>query len=386
MNTNTPAARRVVVIGAGFAGTAAAWFLRRAGADVTVFQADAGASALYCGAADLAYWTVASDSEPLDRHSQEFARKLGIWQLGSELVWLASSAGVVRTARAVDAALLDLGPLAGKRIAVADVDRDDWDAGLLARSLADSDWASRTKSDFRVVPVAATRAAHERSIAPYDFAHLHDEAERIDWLAERLRTHSRDVDAWLLGPWLGTTSSVPAQLRARLRVPIGETTSAPGGAAGARFEHARDVLFAQMGIEVERRRVSRIQPAGDEVLVFAGGFEFRCQCAIVAVGGVAAGGIELRAGASPHAPELVLSLEAPLELEIAGKRVEKVQSLHGLELTTVGPLEQVGIAADGPLARGQDNLYVAGDALAGRPRTVFEAVRSAIDAARAALA
>jgi pyruvate/2-oxoglutarate dehydrogenase complex dihydrolipoamide dehydrogenase (E3) component len=49
-------------------------------------------------------------------------------------------------------------------------------------------------------------------------------------------------------------------------------------------------------------------------------------------------------------------------------------------------LEEVGIAASGPRVDGQRRIYVAGDVIAGRPRTALEAVRSGLRAANAVLA
>jgi hypothetical protein len=154
----------------------------------------------------------------------------------------------VRPALGADDALLELAPLAGRHIAVAEADRDDWDAPLLARTLAASAWAARTKTRFSAVPVRLLRTGHERRIAPYDLAALHDEPSRRAALAEALRAASAGVDAWLLGPWLGLEPSTVRELRALCPLPLGESTSLMGGAAGARFELSRDRLFA------ERRR------------------------------------------------------------------------------------------------------------------------------------
>ena len=45
-------------------------------------------------------------------------------------------------------------PLAGARIAVADVPREDWDGGLLAKALTKSSWARNTRTEFVSVPPA----------------------------------------------------------------------------------------------------------------------------------------------------------------------------------------------------------------------------------------
>jgi thioredoxin reductase len=44
-------------------------------------------------------------------------------------------------------------------------------------------------------------------------------------------------------------------------------------------------------------------------------------------------------------------------------------------------LERVGILGDGAAARNAGGVFVAGDALADRPRTVLECVRAGIEAA-----
>ncbi len=51
-----------------------------------------------------------------------------------------------------------------------------------------------------------------------------------------------------------------------------------------------------------------------------------------------------------------------------------------------GTLERIGIAVDGSAVRGADDMYAAGDCVAGRPRTVLEAASAGIAAARRALA
>jgi len=111
---------------------------------------------------------------------------------------------------------------------------------------------------------------------------------------------------------------------------------------------------------------------------------------VLAVGGVAAGGVVLddplqghRGGASFH-----LSLDAPVRFELDGEELDGVSSLHGVDFEKLGlgVLERVGLLAEEQRVGGQRGLFAAGDAVAGRRRTVLEAVRSGIAAADAALA
>jgi thioredoxin reductase len=76
-----------------------------------------------------------------------------------------------------------------------------------------------------------------------------------------------------------------------------------------------------------------------------------------------------------------------LDLELRGLLLDSTASTYGFEVRHgAAVLEEVGVAADGPRAQGQRRLYVAGDVIAGRPRTVLEAVRSGLIAAAAVLA
>ena len=383
-------AEGVVVVGAGVAGTAAAWMLGRSGTRVRVVHDRAGSSALYSGALD--------DTEPeaLDEDGLAFAEALGLWNVGPKM--LATREGVVRAASGADRAQLDLGPLAGKHVAVADVARDDWDAPLLVGALSTSAWATRTSTRFSLVAVDALRRGHERRITGHDFAELHDAPERLDALARLLGAARSGHDAWLLGPWLGTLPETSSRLRRSLAVPVGETTSFVGGAAGARFEKARDALFQANAINVGRGRVSAIEARGEHWVVRyddAGGGrdgELGARAVVIATGGVAAGGIAFVWDPERGAHGFRLPYDAPVALALDGEPGDSGGSLYGASLETrgLGVLERVGIHAavtggvlDGDSTAG--GLYVAGDAVAARSRTVREAVRSGIRAARAAV-
>jgi anaerobic glycerol-3-phosphate dehydrogenase len=386
-------APQIVVIGAGVAGTAAAWRAARRGASVTVVHAVGGATALYSGAADLDPWERAPAAEPVSDVVMEFSRALGVWRLGATGLCLATLAGVLRPARAADRALLDLSGLAGQQIAVADVDRDDWDAPLLAAALSTSPWATSTGTQFVPVRVSAIRAGHERRIAALDFACLLDDADRLRWFAEQLRVaRPPEARAWLAGPWLGLERDAGAELRAQIGIPIGETTSLPGGVAGARFERARDRLFEQLGLRVVPGRAERLEPHADGVRMTWSGAEARdspdplqADAVIVATGGLVGGGLSaVSAELVPGAVAFQLSIDLP------GAEVAIAAALDAVLGCDVGAdfqlLERVGIRTDGARVRGLTRVFAAGDVRHGPARTVLAALQSGIDAADAALA
>jgi glycerol-3-phosphate dehydrogenase subunit B len=363
---------------------------------VSVIHDRAGSSALYSGALDDAL-DGKKPEEELPLEAKAFVDALALWRLGPTTI--ATREGVVRAASGADRVLLDLDPLAGKRVAVADVPRDDWDAPLLVSALENSPWAIRTSTTFSLVFVSALRRGHERRITGHDFAALHDDPERIDALAKLLDELGGGYDGWLVGPWLGTVPSTASRLRSSVKLPVGETTSFVGGPAGARFESARDALFLSHTIESRRGRVTAIEARGERWAVrFAGAEdenvveELEAQAVVLATGGVAAGGIELAWVPEHGVHGFRLPFEAPVLLSLDGEPGDSGGSLYGVSLETrgLGLLERVGVYADatGTAFRGgvsNAGLLVAGDALAARPRTVFEALRSGIQAGRGAL-
>jgi glycerol-3-phosphate dehydrogenase subunit B len=379
----------IAVIGGGIAGTAAAHELARLGERATVFHQQAGASALYSGALDFEAWDRVQALAPVSPELLQFASALGAWQLGPSAARIATLEGNLRPARGHDRALLDLEACAGKRVAVVELERDDWDARLLAQSFAQNAWALRTRTAFEPVRVRALENTFERRISAYDFAAVHELPERLAFLLAALRESGETPDAWLFGPWLGVERSLAAELGASLGVLVGETTSAPGGAAGARFERARERLLAERA-EVKRARVAQIQPSASGFRVTTDEREAAEFSAVVlATGGVAAGGVALeRSFERRGGTGFRLSFEAPVAIELSGEIVEGVSSLSSVDFVErgLGALLEVGIAVDeSDAARGNRGIFVAGDARAGRPRTALAAAQSGIAAARRAL-
>jgi anaerobic glycerol-3-phosphate dehydrogenase len=369
------AALPVVVVGAGFAGAAAAWMLARSGVAVVVIHARAGSSSLYAG---LVEGPVSS------AEAQEFALHMGL-SMGGVPRAIATREGVIRSVPGRDRSVLDLDALAGRRIGVPDVRREDWDARLLCDSFRASAWARRSRTDFVLVPVDTLTQGAERRIPVTDFARLFDASAHRGALAGALRAVETKVEGWLFGPWLGAAGDAASQLAALMSCPVGETTSGPGGVAGARFDLRRDALFAEVGIGVRRARVTALEPAPSHVAVQLEGYEpIRARAVVLALGGVAAGGIEL---VRSNAEKLGfrLSLAAPASLWLDGEAVDAGSSLWGPSFQRVGfgALERVGIEVDSAGRVVQSaRLFACGDVVHNRPRNVGEAISAGIAVAK----
>ncbi|HET7538377.1 MAG TPA: hypothetical protein VFK05_00850 [Polyangiaceae bacterium] len=380
---------KCAIVGAGIAGTAAAFEIARQGGRARVIHDLTGASGLYSGALDDEPWDLADQTRALASGLSEFSQQLGAWQLETALRRIATLEGNVRPARGSDRALLDLQRCAGKRVAVVDVERDDWDAPLLASSLASSAWARETGTRFFAAPLPVLAKGFERRISGYDFAALHDAPERAQALHAALAASAVAAEAWLFGPWLGIERPLADELSRALGVPVGETTSAPGGAAGARFERARDRLLMRIA-EVERGHLSRLERDGRGYLLHVRDrAPEHFPIVVLATGGVAAGGIALeRSFERRGGTGFRLSFSAPLAIALDSEVVEGVSSLSGFDFPErgFGALLEVGIAAgtDGSAAE-NPGIFPAGDAVAGRPRTALIAADSGLKAARAAL-
>jgi hypothetical protein len=155
---------------------------------VTLIADRAGASELFSGALDLEPWEVARDLA-LDAEVRDFADALGTWSVTDDWRLVATRAGVVRPARGIDSSLLDLQPLAGRRVAVADTGRPGFDGVLTARALAASRWGEATGARFDAVRVDVMKDAGERFFGDFDFAHLHDDPARLAWLERLAKKH-----------------------------------------------------------------------------------------------------------------------------------------------------------------------------------------------------
>jgi glycerol-3-phosphate dehydrogenase subunit B len=405
---------RVSIIGAGVAGLAAAWSARRLGHEVTLVSFGPGASALGSGAVDDVPWEEVAravrtlgdggHAARLGAELAAFVEDLRLWEVPeAALVLLATVAGRLRPARGRDRALLDLAPLAGQAVLVPRAARAGWDADALAAGLSADPAARARRITFRAVDADVLRFAEESRIADGDLAARHDDEARLGWLATQLRAAlaaSPGASAVLLGPWLGALSPRAEPLSRAVGARVGEALAGLGSAAGMRFEAARDALAAGLDVRRVRRRAEAVRRAERGFVVSAGGESFAADAVVLAMGGMAGGGVlyappEHAAGADlPPGGRVpfALSLRAPVDLSLGGAaRMEVVGSLHGPELDAIawpragrpGALETVGVRCEG--VRAGEGILAAGDVIAGRPRTALVAAASGI-AAGAAIA
>jgi glycerol-3-phosphate dehydrogenase subunit B len=388
--------QRVVVIGGGASGTAAAYAARDAGASVVVVEGRPGASAVGSGAIDgpsLASLGKAKSAV------LAFVASLGAYEVPEEGCQLLTNAGLLRPARGRDRNLLDVGPFQNAVIAVVDASRPGWDAPALAHAWSAEPWAIARAVRFEAVAVDVLRHAHEAAAPDIDLAAAHDDPARVAWLVERLRKAPalQGKCAVLMGPWLGAHRGSSARISADLGKPVGEPLSPPGGVAGLRFEAARDDLLAKIGATravgwAVGLTAGEATPAPISVEL-ADGKTIDADTAVLALGGLAAGGIRF-------VPELpfALSLTCPAVLAMRGVPLVTSGSPHGAPFETFAwngqsppaGFERVGLWADASLrlltpdGSPRARLFAAGDVVADAPRTLLEAFRSGIVAGRAA--
>jgi glycerol-3-phosphate dehydrogenase subunit B len=387
----------VLVVGGGFAGVAAAWGLERRGREVLLIEDGAGASSLYSGALDRQDWDGPADPRPVAREVDEFLQSLDCWAQPEGVgARLATSAGVLRPARCHDRALLDLEPLRGRRVDVVDAARRGWDAADLARAWSASSWARLTRTEFRVLPVRLPDEEALRFLPEGELAARADDPAWAGAFGEALRGAGDGEAPLLCGPWLGLLPRSVQRVREAARRPLGEVLSAPGGPAGFRFEAARRAWLERSGVQVRSGRVLGIARSqqgceghGFEVSIDTGAGATRLEPGpteiVLAIGGVAGGGIHFLAGSGPEARSFSLSLAVPLPLRLGGREVTLESGVLGADLQSLGrsALETVGVLTDEGQRTAVPGLYAAGDVVADRPRAALEAIYSGIAAARA---
>ncbi len=416
--------RRIVVIGAGIAGLAAAFGARREGHEVTVLNDGPGASALGSGAVDDRPWEQVFraarslgeeiHARPVDARVMEMVRELQIWDLPEQGVpWIATAGGRIRPARGRDRALLDLGALRDARVLLPRVDRAGWDADALARGLDDDPFARARKLRFVAIDLPVIRFDDERRIPDGDLALRHDDPDRLAWLASRLREalgRGGPTGAILLGPMLGAREPRAEALSAQVGVPVGEILVGAGSPAGLRFEAARDRLLAAIGARVLADRATAIEAEEDgrlAVKLVRANKPLRADGVVLAMGGLAGGGVvyqpaERGAGADlPTGGRVPFALSLAADVTLAAQlapvpsgagtmRLGATSSMHGPELDLVawpvnghpGALESVGVRCEG--VRAAERITAAGDVIAGRARTLLEALASGLRAGREA--
>jgi glycerol-3-phosphate dehydrogenase subunit B len=384
----------VLVVGGGFAGVAAAWALERRGQEVMLVWDGPGASGLYSGALDRSEWHGPLDPRPLSRDAEAFLAELGCFApVTGPLARLATTAGLLRPARGRDRAVLDCELLRGRRIDVVDLSRPGWDAEQLAQAWSASGWARSSRTEFRPVSITPPAAVEVRGLGDRDLAACFDEPSYAAAFAQVLQQASDGESPLLLGPWLGLVPSSVDRVRQLARRPLGETLSDPGGAAGWRFEVARDAWLERSRVEAFKGEVVSVQRAdsGFEVLGRLGSpgedraLDAEFSHVILALGGVVGGGVLFSGGAGGLGRSFSLSVRAPVALRLGGHEVALQSGALGADLQSLGleTLTEVGLAVDEQYVAQGPDLYAVGDVVADRPRTALEAISAGIAAARA---
>lgn len=412
----------VIVIGAGYAGLAAAYAAARAGARTTLIVGRAGASELGSGALDLVPWSERerAASVPgagpllagaIDAQVSDFIDHIGIFTLpegGGPLATLATTAGALRVARGHDRALLDLGAHPGSTVCLPRVGRAGWDADSLARAFGASSHARSLDLRFVAFDAQLHRFTAERTLGDADLAHRHDDPARLAWLAARLQEGLSRVEGRrvvLLGPWLGLDEPRAAALEAALGLPAGEALVGVGSPAGMRFMAARDRQLWHLDVRRVDGAAARVDrgDGGYRVSLRGEREPLVADAVVLAIGGLVGGGVVYEPadyaagseGADRANVPFRLSVEVAASLALGGAPLDVVSSLQGPDLTAAWPrgsragdLEAVGVSCD---ARGAvfsigAGLYAAGDVIAGRPRTAIAAIQSGLIAGASAAA
>ncbi len=402
--------RHVVVVGAGVAGTAAALAAGAAGARVTLLDGGAGASVLAGGAMDLAPWEDAAHGEGEELFAEPaVARVLAelgdVVRVGATTAVVVTAAGIVRPARAVDRALLDLAGLPAGLVLVPRVDHPGWDAGAGARAWNDTRLARAGGLEFMAIDATLVRFVDERSLGHAELAARHDAPERLAWLGARVkdaigRTARAPVVGVVVPPWLGVERARADELSAAVGIPCGEALVGLGGPAGLRFEHARDRALEARAITVVASRAEELARDGEGWRVtLERGDRIAADRVVLAAGGLVGGGISYTPSAAVLAGELpsrarksfTSTVDAPVTLGVGGRALGLPGSLFGESPETLAwpfadgspLLERVGVLASssGHVAGG---LYAAGDVVADRPRTWLDALARGARAGAAA--
>lgn len=301
---------RIVVVGAGAAGLAAASRLKERGASPILLSNGVGASSMTSGAADLAPWTHPHPPRPSDL-ALAFIDTLGLFEHEG---LVATAEGVLRDTSAVGARILNLQRCSGKRVGIADLPRADFRPAALCGQLNQTEWARSTNTQFEVVPLAGVVSEAELKFPLAAFQRLFDDGKRLARLQESADSLSPKVQALLVGPWLG-------EGRAPMAGPgvlVGETLSPPEGAFGRRFDKARLDFCSKSGLELRAEWVEKINRDSEQwcLSTLSADGERRgtlwADGVIVATGGLVGHGIsvlehpseptQLRAHLDPSAP------------------------------------------------------------------------------------
>ena len=393
------APKSVVVIGSGISGTAAALAAADAGATVRVVGGAPGATSLSGGALDFADWSSNATHDKLNAIAEKAFLKLDFGSLPDVGVLAATTAGIVRPAAGADHALLDLDRVGRGAILVPRGDHPSWDAPSLARCWGASPVAAARSVSFVALDAQLNRFKDERMLADAEIAARHDDAARLDWLAERLRevlSRNPGFVGVILPPWLGANSSRADALSAKIGIRCGEAMVGLASPSGTRFIAARDRAFAKAGIDmIDGWAKSARANAGKSgwIVDLEKDASLDADAVVLATGGLVGGGLAYSPGAASVAAELpanaIPTIRSTVDCDVViGERdvpVVTPSTLFGAQPEAIAwPfareswLERVGVLVDASgRARGTaDGFFACGDALADRPRAWLDALAS----------
>ncbi len=381
--------RRVVVIGGGVAGTAAAHALAARGVETTIVLGAPGATHLSPGTLD-------GDSA---EETRAFVAALGGYSLDGSMV--ATLGGDVRPCRGLDRALLDLARVDDGLVLVPRLPRLGWDADAIAWMLSAHPLAVARKLEFRAVDTSLIKMTDERMVPDATIAARHDDSARLTWLSERLShahasAQAEGGKAWLLPPWLGCERERGSELSALVGVPCGEIAVGLSGPSGFRFSAARNRAIKAAGVRVMAGFVeSVVESEGSVTIVVEGGDAFDADAAVIATGGLVGGGLVYEPSEAEPSGELppeprpyMRAALANMIVGVRGTPLDVPGSLFGVAPETLawpfverGDLERAGVLIDeGGRVFRKRRLFAAGELVADRPRTWLEAARAGLSA------
>lgn len=389
---------RVVVIGAGLAGLAAALRLAGGGREVTVVAKGAGGLHLSPGVIDVLGYAPDLVDAPRDAMEGFLASRPGHpyahldeGELEDALVWftgqvpgmgytgdgarnllLPSAVGVPRPTTLAPPSMAAADVRAGGRfLAVGLAALKDFFPRLLAENLARATLPGGVAVEARHAGIAVTPRPGEADVAGPVFARALDERPALrDEFGDALRGVAREGETVLVPAVLGLAraAEVWARVQERAGVPVAEVPTVPPSVAGMRLQRELTAALTAAGVRtVLGPTAVGCRGAGgriSEVLVrdAARTRGIPADAVVLATGGFAAGGLELDSHGGLHETVLDLPVSGPPE------GVEPLSIRH----LDHQPLMAAGVAVDGEMRPvGPDggvvwaNLHAAGSIVAG---------------------
>jgi glycerol-3-phosphate dehydrogenase subunit B len=362
-----------IVLGGGIAALAASYGLRQAGVVTACLLGGPGATALSSGALDGGQPGLAAQDV------LSFCAELGLFAEPSSSVLVATRLGVLRYARARDGGILNVLPLAGRRVGIPRLPRLGWDADWLARSLNESPICAAQATVFVAFSVKVSFGEQASRLSAIDFSALVQ--QQREPLVGALRDASvvENLAGCLLPPACFLEAQQASEWSSELGIAVGETLSGVGETAGYRFERARNGLLERLGVKVHAGYASGVRATDEKVTVLTPDCEFSADVAVLATGGWVSGGVRL---SDTNSVELSYELSATSGLSISlHGRPFSASAAWGADVGSLGlgELSQIGLL---PLVGHRPTRIVAaGDASASGKRTLGAAIESGLAAA-----